>query len=394
VITGAVAWLAPPQTWDSLNYHMARVAHWAQNGLIAHFATGIRYKCISLGQKSSCHEYVLAQNDRLVNFVQWWAMVSPVQLRDCLQPGEWKIQNKTLGCCDYSYHPNGIIQASSTVNDYVLAYWVLATAIETFDIYTTRTIWPGLFFAGAAAGLALWTKPTAIAYLIPLGCIILFCMSRHFLQKRNQIKSFLPQLMASLTVILLINAGPWLRNYNTYGNLISDPIRQSTHQNELITPAGIASNFKVILPSMGSAWVKPKWFSNMIKFHDYKFQEDPRTTLLDHIQDIIRTNEESSGNTLHAFLIVRLHHLVFKESTLNLSNSGSGSNQHVDAAFQCNLQWIYGSRYLPFFVLFTYHRSCFGHSTFEDVIYWVLYFHRCDTLAFSIDSPHRSQIWS
>jgi hypothetical protein len=39
--TGVVAYLAPPDTWDSLTYHMARVAHWAQSGSLAHYATGI-----------------------------------------------------------------------------------------------------------------------------------------------------------------------------------------------------------------------------------------------------------------------------------------------------------------------------------------------------------------
>ncbi len=41
LITALVAWLAPPQTWDSINYHMSRVAHWTQNKSIKPFATGI-----------------------------------------------------------------------------------------------------------------------------------------------------------------------------------------------------------------------------------------------------------------------------------------------------------------------------------------------------------------
>ena len=40
-LTALVAWLTPPQTWDSLNYHMSRVAHWAQERSVGPFATGI-----------------------------------------------------------------------------------------------------------------------------------------------------------------------------------------------------------------------------------------------------------------------------------------------------------------------------------------------------------------
>ncbi len=41
ILTAVVAWFAPPQTWDSLNYHMSRVAHWAQDRSVAPLATGI-----------------------------------------------------------------------------------------------------------------------------------------------------------------------------------------------------------------------------------------------------------------------------------------------------------------------------------------------------------------
>lgn len=40
-MTAIVAWLAPPNTWDSLNTHMSRVAHWAQNHSLNPYAKGI-----------------------------------------------------------------------------------------------------------------------------------------------------------------------------------------------------------------------------------------------------------------------------------------------------------------------------------------------------------------
>lgn len=41
VVAALVGWLTPPQTWDVLNYHMPRVAHWAQEHSVRHFNTGI-----------------------------------------------------------------------------------------------------------------------------------------------------------------------------------------------------------------------------------------------------------------------------------------------------------------------------------------------------------------
>jgi hypothetical protein len=56
-ITLTVAWLTPPQTWDSLTYHLSRVAHWTQNRSIGHYISGIeRQNSMSPGyeQVSPC----------------------------------------------------------------------------------------------------------------------------------------------------------------------------------------------------------------------------------------------------------------------------------------------------------------------------------------------------
>src|SRR5580765_7656827 len=40
-LSGAVALFAVPTTWDSMSYHLARVAHWAQNHTVAFYPTHI-----------------------------------------------------------------------------------------------------------------------------------------------------------------------------------------------------------------------------------------------------------------------------------------------------------------------------------------------------------------
>ena len=39
VATGVIAVVAPPNTYDSMAYHMARVAHWLADGTVAHYPT-------------------------------------------------------------------------------------------------------------------------------------------------------------------------------------------------------------------------------------------------------------------------------------------------------------------------------------------------------------------
>ncbi|MCP5113659.1 MAG: hypothetical protein GY953_22730, partial [bacterium] len=74
-VTLVVALVAPPNTWDSMTYHMSRVMHWIQNGSVEFYATatprqlwtfpGAEYAILNL--------QLLAGSDRLANMVQWWA---------------------------------------------------------------------------------------------------------------------------------------------------------------------------------------------------------------------------------------------------------------------------------------------------------------------------------
>src|SRR3990172_12432046 len=78
--TAVIAWVSPPNTWDSLTYHMARVAHWAQNHSLAPFATGNERQNFMppAAETAMLQVYVLAGGDRLVNFVEWFAMLGSV----------------------------------------------------------------------------------------------------------------------------------------------------------------------------------------------------------------------------------------------------------------------------------------------------------------------------
>ena len=61
-VTALVAWLTPPQTWDSLRYHLPRVAHWAQEMAVRHFATGmhVQNSMTPGAEMTILHFYVLA----------------------------------------------------------------------------------------------------------------------------------------------------------------------------------------------------------------------------------------------------------------------------------------------------------------------------------------------
>ena len=137
IVTAIVAWFAPPQTWDSLTYHMSRVAHWAQQASVEPFATGIEIQNShpSLAEFAILQTYVLSNGDRFANFVEWSTMIGSLvgvsfigsQL-GASRRGQW------LGVIFAATLPVGIVQASSTMNDYVVALWVVIVAAETLEL--------------------------------------------------------------------------------------------------------------------------------------------------------------------------------------------------------------------------------------------------------------------
>jgi len=137
VTLAVIAWFAPPNTWDSLNYHMARVAHWTQLRGVRHFATGIEHQnAIAPGAEMLVlHSYVLGGGDRWVNFVSWLALVVSIAAASQIasQLGV-NPKGQVLAAVLAATLPVGIAEASSTMTDLVLGAWMLCAAAETLAL--------------------------------------------------------------------------------------------------------------------------------------------------------------------------------------------------------------------------------------------------------------------
>jgi hypothetical protein len=75
-ITFLVAIIAPPNTNDSMQYHMSRVMHWIVNRSVDFFPTPSDRQLWMppFAEYAILHFQVLAGNDRFANMVQWMSM--------------------------------------------------------------------------------------------------------------------------------------------------------------------------------------------------------------------------------------------------------------------------------------------------------------------------------
>jgi len=305
-ITATVAILTPPQTWDSLTYHLSRVAHWAQENAVVPFATGIEVQNSMYpgGEILVLQFYVLAGGDRLANFPEWLAMIgSLVGISFLAQQIGLNRRRQWFAVLVLATLPMGIVQASSTMTDYIVAFWLVCTLVEA--AYLAKKDASGLqpIILSLSAGLAIATKPTAIPYLI-----VIAVFSGYIILKRTGILGTLKWAIVALTAVILLFGGHMYRSYQLYASPFGDPQRVKVHVNEVFSAKPLASNvLRNTSYQMGTPWPKVNYVNHLVivTLHDWMGfnPTDIRTTAHGQFAVIkLSAQEDLAANPLHTAL--------------------------------------------------------------------------------------------
>jgi len=242
-ILGLIAIVAAPNNWDSMTYHLARVMHWQQDQNIYYYPTHILRQLHAgpWAEMAVLHLQILAGNDRLANFVQFFAMIGcliGVSYIAKLLGGSSKVQ--LFSVLAVSTLPIGILQSSSTQNDYVTALWLVC--FVSFMLLSIKDKTKGAYLsAGTSLGLAILTKPTAIVFAIPF-----LIWGGLALLKRLKGGIWKPVLIIAVA-ILIINSGYFARNINLFGNPLG-PMEETSNEltykytNDVYNLGTVASN--------------------------------------------------------------------------------------------------------------------------------------------------------
>jgi hypothetical protein len=360
LITALVAWFTPPQTWDSLSYHMSKVAHWAQDQAVHHFATGIDFQnSMSPGAEMLVlHLYVLGQGDRLAAFVEWFAMVGSVIGVSLIakQLGA-RTSGQVIAAVFAATLPMGIVQASSTMTDYVLAFWIGCVAVESLEIVTGGLRADRVLYVSLAAGLAILTKWTALAYLLPFAIIIAVTAFR-----QERFSRVLLIGTASMILVAGITGGYLLRNRALYGNPVGDPEKIEVHSIQKYSAVGIVSNLlRNASVHAESPW--PQWndgISLLIRKVHVKLGialDDPDTTMGGIFTQVmgLSRQEDRAGNPFHAllFLLTFAMAFLFPRRVNALTRVYLMLVAATFLLFSATIQWhVFVSRlHMPFFIL-------------------------------------------
>jgi hypothetical protein len=213
-----VALVAAPNSWDSMTYHMARVAQWYDHGNVEHYYTAIDRQLwqppfggylVLLGYGG------LGGRDSLANLPQWIAGVGAVlvamEIAGLLGASR---RSRYVIALFTATAPAIILQSTSTLTDLLGGFWIgcaawLALVQSLAPRFTARdALWFGL-----ALALALGSKGTSIPLGLPWLALFLL----------PAIRPFKPRVVlaqgATIALMIVVLAGShYLRTVALYGN--------------------------------------------------------------------------------------------------------------------------------------------------------------------------------
>lgn len=146
---------------------MSRVVHWIQYRSIAFYPT---YNLPQLfhppfAEYAIAHFQILSGTDRYANSVQWLSLIgSVIAVSSIASELNTNARGQVFAAVFAVTIPMGILQASSTQNDYVVSFWILCLAYYVLLSIKYGTKQTSYFFIGASLGLAILTKSSGYLY--------------------------------------------------------------------------------------------------------------------------------------------------------------------------------------------------------------------------------------
>lgn len=316
----------PPNNWDSMSYHMARITNWISHQSIEHYPTPIARQLYQppFSEFVIMHFNILNGGDYFSNSVQLFflgfsliAIVSIVELLGLSR------QYKLIAVVLTVTIPEAILQASSTQNDIVVSFFIL-TAIYFAVKSIKEVLFQNYFFLGISIGLGALTKGTAYIYIAPI--LFIFAIEVFIKLYKTKNYTYIGYSLVTALVFICINSGYYIRNYHLNKNILGvDKTESKCYSNEKMTPLLFLSN----ITRNAGLQIGPfpiNIVSNKVIYMLHSVAgvdvNNPATTFLDTKYSgspSIPNHEDNASNPIHFYFIILSFILisiaVFKNKT-------------------------------------------------------------------------------
>lgn len=230
ITVGILAFSTVPYNWDSMTYHLTRIAHWTLNKSVAHYA------CFDYSQTTdpnlaefiNLHVYLLSGNsDRLMNMLQYLSYVTSAILVGgiCVKIGGDR-RSRDISILCYLTTPIIFAEATTPQVDHVSAMfmlmfvWFAIDFIENEKLVLDRKTIVKLLVMGSAAGLTYDAKAHSCIAIVFFALWIVICC----LKKKDKIADIVISIVYVFIPAVVIIIPEMIRNYITFGSIAADEV--------------------------------------------------------------------------------------------------------------------------------------------------------------------------
>jgi hypothetical protein len=357
LLTGVVAVLSAPNSYDGLTYHLPRIEQWIQQGSLRPFAAHDPRQLFmpSWPEYAMLQFRLLSGGDHFANLVQWIGLAGACGGAAMLSGslGGGRIAAATAAGLVATL-PMAVAQASGTQTDVIAACWAVLACAYGYRLTAAAPRTRDAVLAAVALGLALATKQTAMLFagvaLLPVAAIVI---------RRHRPRVWLPWAAAGVLAALVLAGPQLLRNQQAFGSWQGDRGLVNTVVMGTREPGQVAVNvLRNLALHFGTPWQQVnEGVASSVSAASRAIGVDPddRRTTWDYNFGAKpwQTHEEGAPNPLHLLLLLGcLAALVWWRPTrLQLAFAGMLALGLV--LFAAQVKWMsYNSRlHTPWFVL-------------------------------------------
>jgi hypothetical protein len=217
----------PPNNFDAMTYHMARVGYYLQHGGLDSFSTAnIRQTVFPANAEILIlWQAVLLHNDHAAALVQWFSWCGTILAVYALaRLLAFSCRNSLFAALAFACFPEVVLQSTSAQNDLVTAFFMICAFVFVSSMPGENKPVGAALVAGIALGLALGTKTVAFLMAPGLAIYALVFFSRtekHSWHKILSLGGF------GIAGFILFGAYIYIQNLYLYGSWIGpEPIRE------------------------------------------------------------------------------------------------------------------------------------------------------------------------
>ncbi|MCJ7696349.1 MAG: hypothetical protein MUO40_13130, partial [Anaerolineaceae bacterium] len=306
LVTLIICFVSPPNSLEAMTYRLPRVAHWAQQQNLGHYAASTEaqnsaapgYEIILL------NFFIMAKGDGWSNIITWLALFGCIEAIMGLAAMFGSTPKGTRLSAMFAVSlPIAIVQASSSLNDLVLGLWIMGCVLMILLYRNDGFKSFYIILAALSAGLAVITKPTALIFLAPFIVYLLILI----IKQKGFFKT-LGWVLISFGLIVILSGGYLIRNQITYGEVYSLEALEIEVNENINLPTMTSNILRNTALQINIPWVKTNFIieKGLESFHESLGLpiDDPSTTVggLFSLPGF-NTSELTSGNPLHLLLI-------------------------------------------------------------------------------------------